>query len=524
MMTVRMADRLKHLVLLTVLAFTGSSAVNAQDWIEQFETQLDFTIRSSCHGNMVDAIPDFLSEARDWLNDNTPFCQTVRTLPEKESAAVLLQQELRQKKGANYEIKRDPKFVSRMQQYYKQQQQLDFECRDWMCQHVRTRVAGDGNPISLEDYKKVAAHCGESYGCIESWFERWPRALPSNKVQLSLDSLLETQQTIDPELSSTASAGLSLDSLMAEPQGLVDEAPKNAKNSGSADSTLTLNDVFEGREQAALGSSLKGLNQVSNQMRQSCDCSLKNSGCFTVPSEDLLSSANKIEGSRYQLCQQWQQKVAEEPDNVDATEALAGWIKKQQRKLTDYDKQVDQSKAQWRQQQRELEAQSKRAQQQRADSSFMASMSSILAQSGAVANGSLTAEQAARNAVNLAKKIEGNGKVFKRQREESIKTSVPGFLGGNGGGLNSTSVTQFACYDARQRICVDYNINNSTRAQQMKRQCGLGDNQLLDSCDRQGASCTEINSVGNQTVFSYDTAVSTVRQICAAKNGVFNNY
>ena len=40
--------------------------------LDELETQLDFTIRSACHGYMIDAIPDFLSSAREWLNRETP--------------------------------------------------------------------------------------------------------------------------------------------------------------------------------------------------------------------------------------------------------------------------------------------------------------------------------------------------------------------------------------------------------------------------------------------------------------------
>ena len=74
--------RLRYWFAALVVSFATTPLFAQEPTLDEFETQLDGVIRSACHGYMVDALPEMLSGARDWLNENSPFCQTVRTLPD----------------------------------------------------------------------------------------------------------------------------------------------------------------------------------------------------------------------------------------------------------------------------------------------------------------------------------------------------------------------------------------------------------------------------------------------------------
>lgn len=534
-----LAKRLSLYALLVVLCVAAKS--QASDDIAKFERMLDLTIRSACHGYMIDAIPDFFSETREWLNQNTPFCQTVRTLANDESAVELFKQESQKNTGKSFELNTDPNFKSRMAEYYAKQQNIDIECQDWMCQHVRIKAWDKGNPISMADYNKVVAHCDGSYGCIEGWFKRWPRPLPNQTVQLSLDSLLDAQESSSQPTTSTTPAttntdsSFSLDSLMgAEPEVIATPNPTSSSTTSSSEnssisntgSELSLDNVFAARDQLSLDKSLQNLQKLNNRLQRSCQCSLTNSGCFTIPSNDILDSANAIEGERYKVCTDWKQRSAKKPTTQEEADLLAKQANSNLQKIRNFNSHIDKQIANWRAEQRRLQAQHQRQQQEQADRAYAAGMMSILAQSGAVANGSLSAEQAARNAANSSKRIENSGSRWQPQKEQNIKTSVPNFNGDfdDSGETQASNNDNFACYDPRNRICIHYRIYNSSKAKQMKNQCSRGNNRLLASCEKSGPSCSMSSSIGRQTTFSYDSSSSQVRQACLSHGGIFKAY
>lgn len=193
----------------------GSAPCYADQSLETFETQLDKAIRSACHGHMLEALPDILGDIRSWVNENSPFCQTVRTLQEEQSALKLLES-----RNKDLDV---PATHARIKSIFSYNEDLyrHSDCNDWMCEHIRQQAYRQGNPVSLEDYQKVARHCEERYECIEHWFSDWPKPLPSSKQEgLSLDSLLDTSEpdTRPDTPQPSAQASLSLDSLMATPK------------------------------------------------------------------------------------------------------------------------------------------------------------------------------------------------------------------------------------------------------------------------------------------------------------------
>ena len=532
--------KLKHrltglLCLALILSFSHGS--RAQFSIEDFETQLDFTIRSACHGYMIDAIPDFFEDQREWLNRNTPFCQTVRTLPDSESSVTFFWQE---KARVAEQDQATPaptpeyrgKFESRMRAYYEQQQGLDIECQDWMCQHVRLEAWNKGNPISLADYNKVVDHCEGSYGCIEEWFQGWPRALPQNKVVLSLDTLLEADATSTAAAAGTQpaapSTGLSLDDLLdggsAAPEVATTLAPDTAPATTSTG--LSLDNILTERNQYEVAQIQTKIDRISQRLKKTCDCSLQNSGCYELPSRDLLDTANGIEQQRYDQCTEWQTAKANKAETEEQANKQLRAFDAAQRRIRSLDGKVDSNIDDWHQKRKRLIAQQKREQQQREDAAYAAGMLSILSQSAAVASGSMTAEQAAQNAFNTTRRIE-NGGNRQTMKIEKVSSYVPNFSGGGDLGLTSSdsgSASSFSCYNSAQRICIDYQVNDANKARQMKAQCSQGANRIVSFCDKEGPSCTISNSAGTQTFFTYFSEPSTVRQSCAAQRGEFKQY
>lgn len=439
----------KGLLMGLLLLLSFSSTSRGELSLEALETQLDYTIRSACHGYMVDAIPDMLSDIRSWLNKNTPFCQTVRTLGENESAYGLLKQ---QRPSVDYD--RKARTEINITGGYNADLHRHNDCNDWMCQHIRDQAYDDGHPISLADYKKVEQHCDANYSCIESWFKRWPRPLPTaqtNSSGMSLDALMGSKPAASkPAGQSTANSGigLSLDAMMGtQPSPTPPQPQQVAKNSNpstaglSLDSALgspsnnhkaadvSLDNVFAGREQLALEESLRKINRYNRSLSRTCSCSVDKSGCYQLPSESLLDSANQIELERFQACSQWQQ-LQQNPDNSEQAKNLIQQLAQINKQVKQLDGDMDDEIEAWEEERRRMIAQQKREAQQRSDSAYLAGMASILLQAGAATNGLISAEQAAQNAVNVSRSVE-SGQSWGAAIGNNIVSSVPNQMAAN---------------------------------------------------------------------------------------------
>ncbi len=431
---------------LTLMLLLGVSPAKAQDNVAAFETQLDFTIRSACHGYMVDAIPDFLDQARSWLNKNTPFCQTVRTLGKDDSAYELLKQQ-----NPTTDYQNDPEYSIKYLSGYNPELHRHNDCNDWMCEHVRDNAHDKGYPLSLADYKKVEQHCDGAYGCIESWFKTWPRPLPepTNTVQLSLDDLLAAQDSQPPQTNPStpkqhAESGMNLDALMGATKSTPSTQPtKNASiTMGKAPQSLggaelSLNNVFAGREQLALDKSLQRIRSYHGKLQNQCQCSLENSGCYQLPDRSLIEQANQQEQSRYESCTHWQAQQSLTPSTAKAANQQLAQLTSLEKAINTFDNEMESAIQRWEKQRREAIAQQKREAQERADSAYLAGMASIIMQSGQVANGNISAEQAARNAVNVSRGIE-NGQSWGDSMSRHLTSSIPHY---NPSGLASHNST-----------------------------------------------------------------------------------
>ncbi len=532
-------------LLVLLSAITRQSVAqesSSSEDILAFETQLDTTIRSACHGYMVDSIPDFLSSARDWLNENTPFCQTVRTLPEASSAAAALQT-YSQEQGQPLELETDQRVV----RYYGRNDAIYTECQDWMCQHIRTQLREQSQAISFSDYQRVEAHCEQHYGCIESWFKTWPRPLPeaaADRAKLTLDGLMgnEVQSPSAVKESKPAQAahaaqasqaehvaqpsGLSLDDLMAgdtqKPQSTHQaQQGLNTGQSSALGLDTTLDNIYAGREQVQLEQALADQRQMSQRLNELCQCSVTNAGCYQLPSESLLEAAGKREQSRFAQCSEWQALSEQQPANSQAVNAVTQSMKAIELRVQDIDQDMDNRIASWHEEQRRL-AEAQRQQQQN-DSGWFAGVAAIALQAGAVANGTLSAEQAADNAVNVAQRVD-QGDSWASAMAGTISSSIPNYPSSSAGSTVTSALggNNFACRDPRLNICIEYRLNSANKVQQFKNQCQQGGNQLLSSCPKQGPSCSQSSSLGGQTTYSPGTSAERVRQACIASGGQFS--
>ncbi len=515
---------------MAVLAFSmnanAQQSSREEQSIEQFETQLDRAVKSVCHGYVIDSLPEFMSGVQNWLNENTPFCQTVRTLPDDQSAYELLKKE---KPEVDYT--KDPNYKVKYLFGYNEDLYRNSDCDDWMCEHIRNQVFKQGHPISLIDYKKVEQHCEERYECIESWFKSWPRALPQNnstpsKTVVSLDDLLgngpatATDGTTIPP--STHQSGLTLDDML-------DQSPSSATSSDSTNQTIssdiTLDNVYSGREKLAMNDALSKVNSYNRGLSSKCNCSLKNSGCYSLPSKALLNSASEIEQQRYGLCAQWQQLTAQQPGNAEQAETLSGQLAKLKDGVSRLDQKMNGMVSNWKKERQRLIAQQKQQQKERNDSGWLAGMAMIALQAGAATNGIISAEQAAQNAVTVAKSVQG-GENWASAMTNTLSSTVPSYKGSpqNSGSQGSnTGGNSISCYNAGQSICIDYTVYDQNQFNQIKRQCQVGNNRIVSSCEVEASKrCTHSSSTARSVTYSYMSSPEDVKQSCLSSGGSYN--
>lgn len=390
---------------------------------QALDKQLDFVIRSACHGYMVDAIPDFLSGIRDKIKENSPFCQTVNTLPENESAYALLK-----KQDSSLDYSKDPRYKINGRGANADLYRYS-DCDDWMCEHIRYKLDHAGHPISLADYRKVEQHCAGrgQYACIEDWFRTWPRPLPA-------------------VTKAPAQGSLSLDGLMGEsppaPSARPETSPHMAmaaeQPTSATSPDLSLDNVMAGREAIALGKVTKQISRSNSRTASSCSCSLNKSGCYKLPDKSLLEKANSLELSRYRLCTQWDQSRGVVPDTAGQARALLANLTKLSGRIGGLDKDMHETIAAWDRKRRERLAEQQRQAQDRSSSAYFAGVASILMQTGAVMNGSISAEQAAQNAVNVSNSVQrGDGWVSAMGK--NIVSALPRQMTSNRGASSNAS-------------------------------------------------------------------------------------
>ncbi len=523
--------RLRYWFAALVVSFATTPLFAQEPTLDEFETQLDGVIRSACHGYMVDALPEMLSGARDWLNENSPFCQTVRTLPDDAPLAPVVQE---------YQVlDLDAEAVSGLRRYVGRNDDIHLECQDWMCEHVRVQVREDGHPISLADYQKVERFCEERYECIESWFKIWPRALPTNTVSLSLDALLGAQEPPLKDAAAAPASGMSLDALMGHSEAPLPSAPAAAALPASgadvaASKDVTLDNVFAARDEIALKAALDVMQRRYLEADKACACSLEGTGCYSLPNQSLLDFASEVESARNRLCVDWynEDMMVGMPGTAQAaqarTQAHAGILAA----LRGQDQRIEVAISDWEREQQRVLAQQQREQESRSNAGWLAGLAAVASGSVLAQQGLISPEQAANTAANVARRVEGGesvasalGSGVQQQFQSSMPSSGSGSGSGSSssGGGNDSGTFGFSCYDPRAFICVDYSINSRSRFEAFRAQCSQGGNQIVSGgCDRSGPSCSMQSAVGKQTTFSPMSQRDDVKQACLANGGQFS--
>ncbi len=154
----------------------------AQDFdVVDFERKVDATLRSACHGYLIDMLPEGLADLRSWLYESSPACTEVARLERDEPLRKVFERLPMSRKDVARIYDRDawtlPNGAGAVAA------NIDIACEmEFMCLKIRRRLARTADPVSQVGYDLVAQSCADEpspYFCIENWFSHWPRSLPT---------------------------------------------------------------------------------------------------------------------------------------------------------------------------------------------------------------------------------------------------------------------------------------------------------------------------------------------------------
>ncbi|WP_282608047.1 hypothetical protein [Pelagibius sp. Alg239-R121] len=242
----------------------------AQD-IEGLELHLDKTIRSACHGYLVDSLPDALSWLKEKIYRNSPFCNKFLDAQDKEQLNDAVQEAYAER----------PLEGSRLDLSKKVDRDLNItiECRsEYMCLETRLKFLETQTPVSQEDYNTVRDYCLERYGCIQAYFRDWPAPLPTPKK-------LEELQIV------------TFDSVL--------DTPDQANLSGDAPDRPASTQQYPARAHASTQPSSQVL-AAHGKIERLCTCSLSGRACYENPYGPVRQHIARVEAQRRQSCKGWQ--------------------------------------------------------------------------------------------------------------------------------------------------------------------------------------------------------------------------
>lgn len=291
------------------LLWAAAPAMAADD-LDGLEARVDETIRSACHGYLVDALPTSLDWLKAHLYADSPLCRTVQRLPEDVPAGRALGPSGYRTDAAGYAM------------YAEQTMDMDMDCRyEWMCIHVRSRHKTAKDPVRQHEYDAVRMHCRGDYGCIERFFDNWPQPLPRTQYQssVSLTALVEGNAapampsaaqgvTPHPAESTAAARGASLSELMAATA--TTQAPAaaprpGAPRPGGTDRGVGLGDVFAARDSKDLADLSASIARMNADLFANCQCSLSDRGCYSEVLPAARGGVAEVAATRRSLCADW---------------------------------------------------------------------------------------------------------------------------------------------------------------------------------------------------------------------------
>ncbi|MCR9220497.1 MAG: hypothetical protein NXI21_09745 [Alphaproteobacteria bacterium] len=320
---------LKPFLVSLAAASVIASGVQAQD-IPEFEGEVDRTIRSACHGFMVDALPDAVSWLRDAIYEGSPFCRRVLGAGDLEAFGDAVQDAYAQLGPGDVRLD--------LTQERDRDLNVTIECdSEYMCMEMRLKLQETETPISQQDYDVVSAYCDGRYGCIQAYFENWPAPLPTpmpiERAEMtrfsqvippaalaSLSTIPEAAPTPAPESPAAAEPGGAARPVQQE------DPPALASEPAQAASALPASAQPEPGADAARAQRIKALN---TSLRRSCQCSLSGQPCFDNPYGPVRSQIQAVEDQRLRQCRAWDRLAAESggvashaSDAVDRLESI----------------------------------------------------------------------------------------------------------------------------------------------------------------------------------------------------------
>lgn len=464
-----------------LLVLCASTAARAQD-LDAFEVQLDETIRSACHGYLLDALPVALDWLRERIDTKSNLCRRVRALAEDEPLA-----------SARGDLRRafGPELGSRVDRGIAEDIACDGE---WMCVYVRTRFRESASPVDQASYDRVAAHCGARYGCIEAFFEDWPRAMPpppAPDTGLGFGELLGRPSAAAP--SPGAAIGFGAPRAADAPPAVAAPASAAFASSGpDAGAPATdLGSVLADRRARKVALARARLSDAASALQSACRCTFAGDGCYTLPSEALLERARSAERERQRLCLDGETLAstpqADQPATIDANSERLDAMREA---LARIDSGVDQAVAVWERERREQIARAQREAEARGDRALLAGV--LTATAGAVAGhytGAMTGEQAGQLGARVAQQIDAGGSAAGAISSglgeiQSSTSSAP-----NAGMISSASGSfVLSCFDRRNAMCADYTFPDAQKRDAFAGRCrSLGSEVLAAACDPSGA-------------------------------------
>ncbi len=236
--------------------------------IEAQEQKLDETIQSACHSYLVDAIPDALSWLKGQIYENSPFCKRVNSAYDSQDINDAMKDQFARVTS--------PGGTLDLSKKHDRDLKITIECKsEYMCMESRLRFLETANPVSQKQYGVVAEYCDGRYGCIQSFFDRWPTSLPTIR-KAEKDKLLTFSSILD------------------KPQ----QAASTAVNpSVSSQQVFVTSGAKPTQENLA----------VNRKVARQCDCSLAGRPCFDNPYGPIRKRLAKIEEQRLSVCQAWQE-------------------------------------------------------------------------------------------------------------------------------------------------------------------------------------------------------------------------
>lgn len=532
------------LAMLGGLALSGS--VWAQD-IPALESQTDDTIRSACHGYLVDMLP------RDWQDD--AYAATGRCDP-----------------GASRESDATPPAVAgsagsagtsvELGQRRERNLDITIECQsEYMCMEQRVRLREADTPIAQPEYDRVAAYCEQHYACIQSFLRDWPKPLPS-------------------PAGSQAGQGFTFDSLSAEAGGASRHGPEELTarlDSGASPGAAAAGDAgmgFDGLESHRRQEKNLRLSHAAWQTlhaqtaRKSLSHALKDRcgdiglAYRTPASPRSIQQDMRAMKDRFSDFTRCYENVAGGWDAQAYAEALAGY--EQQLKAIEQRYAVDLSgkrrppaiEQEVSAMQQNLEDKAQRLRKQLktgpewieslyASGSYKRpnsgpSAMAILSQSLTQLNNSLAQQNARRQREldamlrsvtvprveppRIATPRVGTAQVA-APRIQVPRVAVPRNAPASPDALAQNTagdeVASFGCYAPGLQVCINYTMPGR-ELESYRQRCRSQGNQVLGQCRGGAPACEHRNFAGSVVTYNYDRSESdTTRRQCQAGGGLY---